>query len=176
MPFIIGFLGLVIGAYIWASRVRAAGQMAGEMAEMAGDVMAAARRFGFRRKYNTHPVDSTDDPQVITGALAIAFLELAGLPSTEEHNATLAALGRHLNRDIETVRELAILGRWLVNESNGPAQSISRLAKRLFKLSGTEGLMTLLAIVKDVAAASGKDLSIRQKEALDEISRMFRLT
>ncbi|MCY1128556.1 hypothetical protein OU426_16970 [Frigidibacter sp. RF13] len=176
MPFIIGLIGIVFAAYFWAQRARAAGDMAHELADMASDVMGAARRFGFRRRANVHPVDSTDDPRVMDGALAIAFLELGGLPSVETQNAAVAALGRHLGCDVETARELAILGRWLMNESNGPAQSIPRLAKRLYRLSGPPALMPLMAILKDIGAAAGGDLSIRQKEALDEIARIFKLS
>lgn len=45
--------------------------------------------------------------------------ELAGMAGD-----VMAAPGRHLNRDLETARELAILGRWLVSEPNGlPSRS-----------------------------------------------------
>ena len=175
MPIIVGLIGIIFAAYFWAQRARAAGNMAHELADMASDVMGAARRFGFRRRADVHPVDSTEDPRILDGALAIAFLELGGLPSVETQNAAVAALGRHLNCDLDSARELAILGRWLMNESNGPTQSIPRLAKRLYRLSGPPALLPLMAILKDIGAAGGGDLSTRQKEALDEIARIFKL-
>ncbi len=175
MPILVGLAGLIIAAWVWASRARSAAYMAGDLADMAGDVMAAARRFGFRRRYDRHPVDSTDDPKLMIGGLAVAFLELGGLPSAEDQTRMVAALGRHLHCDLEACRELAILGRWLMNESQGAVPAIPRLAKRLFRLSGTAGLMPLMAVLKDTGAADGSGLSDRQKEALAEIARIFRV-
>ena len=68
MPFILGLLGLIAAAYFWANRARNAANMTNDLAGMASDVLSAARRFGFSRKLNLHPVESIDDPKLVTAA------------------------------------------------------------------------------------------------------------
>ena len=60
MPYIIAQLGFLAGAYFWMIRARAAADAARDLTGVAQDVMAAARRFGFRRRLNTHPVESLE--------------------------------------------------------------------------------------------------------------------
>jgi hypothetical protein len=55
------------------NRARNAANVATDLVDMAQDVMGAARRFGFRRKANTHPVDSLEDTKVAMAALGISF-------------------------------------------------------------------------------------------------------
>ena len=72
MPYIIALLGLLAGAYFWMMRARAAADAARDLTGVARDVMAAARRFGFRRKLNTHPVESLEEPDVAIAGAGIA--------------------------------------------------------------------------------------------------------
>ena len=52
MPVILAILGLVLAAGVWAWRIRMARQALDDVSMMAGDVIAAARRLGFRRRLN----------------------------------------------------------------------------------------------------------------------------
>jgi len=176
MPVILALLGAVTVAFIWIMRMRQAAEMTQELAGVAQDVMAAARRLGFRRKLNTHPVDSLDDPRLAIGALGIGFLELAGLPTAEQQDALLRSLQSHLGQNLAEAEETLILGRWLVTESNGPASAITRLARRLAKLDASANLGPLMAVLNDVARA-GRDggANERQRDALAEIARIFGL-
>lgn len=177
MPYLIALFGLVIGAYFWVQRARMAAQATQDLAGVAQDVMAAARRFGFRRRHDLHPVESLDDPDVAIAGAGVAFLELGGLPSAEQQNRLIASLQSHLRQSQDKAEEAAILGRWLVNESGGAQPGLDRLTKRLYKLKGVQGLQPLLSVLKDVAAA-GRDgaMSTRQREALDQIARLFRIS
>jgi hypothetical protein len=72
--------------------------------------------------------------------------------------------------------ESLILGRWLVSESGGPVQAIDRLARRLQRLQPKGSLEPLMGILNDVAVAgASRNLSERQREALAEITRLYRL-
>ncbi|MEZ5796560.1 MAG: hypothetical protein R3D63_03140 [Paracoccaceae bacterium] len=176
MPYIVALLGLLAGAWFWMNRVKAAGNAAQDLVGMAQDVVSAARRFGFRRRYNEHPVDSLTDPDVAIAGAGLAFLELSGLPSAEQQDALLVSLQSHLGHERGKAEEAMILGRWLVTESGGAGPALTRLCRRLQKMKGPEALPPLMSVLNDVAAA-GRDtaLSPRQREALDEISRAFRL-
>jgi hypothetical protein len=177
MPYLIALFGLIVGAYFWVQRARMAAEATHELAGVAQDVIAAAKRFGFRRKLNLHPVESLEDPDVAIAGAGVAFLELGGLPNAEQHDKLLVSLQSHLGQSNSKAEEAAILGRWLVAESGGARQGLERLTRRLYKLRGAQSFQPLMAVLKDVASA-GRDgtLSARQREALEEIARLFRVS
>lgn len=176
MPVLIGLLGTIAVAYFWIVRVRNAAEMTHELAGVASDVMAAARRLGFRKRHNTHPVESVDEPNLALSALSLAFLELAGLPTAEQHSALQRSLQSRTGQSLKETEESLILGRWLINESNGPQPAVTRLSRRLAKLDRAGAFEPLMAVLKDVAQA-GHDgaVSERQKDALSEIARAFKV-
>lgn len=177
MPYIIALFGLVIGAYIWIQRARMAAEATQELAGVAQDVIAAAKRFGFRRKLNLHPVESLEDPDVAIAGAGVAFLELGGLPSAEQQDKLIASLQSHLDQSRNKAEEAAILGRWLVAESGWAQQGLERLTRRLQMIRGMQGFQPLISVLKDVAAASRDgSLSARQNDALQEIARLFRIS
>lgn len=176
MPVLLGLLGLVAVAYIWIVRARNAAEMTHEIAGVASDVLAAARRLGFRRRNNVHPVDDIDDTGLAIGALGLAFLELGGLPNAEDHDALMRALQSHLGQNLTEAEETLILGRWLVSQAGGPQQSIARLAKRLQKLDRAGTLEPLMQVLNAVGLSARGGLSERQKDALADIARLFRLS
>src|SRR5690606_37386363 len=92
MPILIALIGVLGVAYVWYWRMKSAAQITSDLADVAGDVMAAARRFGFRRRTNLHPVESVDDPKLAIAGLAVAYLELAGLPTAEQRSALVRSM------------------------------------------------------------------------------------
>jgi len=176
MPYIIAVLGLLAGAYIWIMRARAAADATRELTGVAQDVMAAARRFGFRRKLNVHPVESLQEPDVAIAAAGIAFLELGGLPTAEQQDKLVVSLQAHLGQSRGKAEEALVLGRWLVTECGGAQPGLTRLTRRLYKMRGADSFQSLMAVLKDVAAA-GRDgtVSARQSEALAEIASLYRI-
>lgn len=174
MPFILTVLGLLTAAYVWMYRIKGAAQMADELSDMAGDVLAAARRLGFRRKLNLHPVESIEDPKQAIAAIAVSFVELDGLPTQEQRAALNLNLRKALRLGQEEADELLILGRWFMTESGGPGPAITRVSRRLFKLDGAKSLEPLLTTIQNTLSADG-GLNDRQRDALDDVRRAFRL-
>jgi len=167
MPVIIAILAILGGAYFWLIRTRMGTEAARELSDVASDVMAAARRFGFRRHLNEHPADSLEDPNVATAGAGLAFLELAALPTAETRDALIVSLQHHLGTSESAARESLILGRWLLNECGGPQPALDRFARRLMRMRGA-------AVLGNVAAEAG-GLNDRQRDALDVIARHFKL-
>ena len=177
MPYLIALFGLVNGAYFWVQRARMAAEATHELAGVAQDVLAAAKRFGFRRKLNLHPVESLEDPDVAIAGAGVAFLELGGLPLAEQQDKLIVSLQTHLGQSHSQAEEAAILGRWLVAESGGAVSGLERLVRRLHKLRGMKSFQPLMSVLKDVAAASRDGaVSTRQREALEDIARLFRIS
>ena len=171
MHIVIAVVGLITAAYFLIVRARNAAEMTSELLDMADDVRAAARRFGFRRNKAVHPVDAIEDVNTAAATVATAYLELHGLPTEETKNALLRSLQTELQVSKSDAEELLILGRWLMNECHGPAPAISRAARQLYRLTGGD-IGPLMEILK---AASADPLTDQQREALDEIRRAFRI-
>jgi len=176
MPFIIAILGILGAVYFFVIRARNATRMAGELVDVANDIRLAARRFGFRRKLNQHPVESIDNPNIAISALATAFLELDDLPTREQRDRLNTQLRDVLEIDAGSVEEITVLGRWLVSECGGADQAVARLSRKLFKMQGADALQPTLTIINGMLQGNGAGLSTRQKEALDDIKRAFRLS
>jgi hypothetical protein len=175
MPFLLGLLALIGAAYFWAQRARNAAEISRDLAGVASDVAAAARRFGFRRRGNQHPVESLDDPDVAYAGAGIAFLELGGLPSTDARDALIRSLQSRRDMAHDKAQEALILGRWLVTESQGAQPGFTRLVRKLLKMQGQAGFEPLMLVLRDVVDANGGVMSPQQGDALDEVKYIYKL-
>jgi hypothetical protein len=150
--------------------------MLGEVGDMANDVRLAARRFGFTRKMNVHPVESIEDPRLAIATIANAFIELDDLPTSDTRAALDVNLRKHLRVGAEESREIAILGHWFVENCNGATAAIPRLSKRLHTLDKGANFGTLMEVIQGTLKSADKTLSQRQSEALHDIKLAFRIT
>jgi hypothetical protein len=174
MPIIMAIVGIVVTAYIWAGRARNAGHIASDLADMAGDVKAAARRFGFARRMNVHPVESIEDPNIAAAALADAFVSLDDMPTREQRDALQQALRDVLRVNATTAEELIVLGHWMVNECGGAQPAITRVSKKLYRLEGSDALTPMMQII-DRISKEGSGVSVHQEEAIHEIKTALRV-
>ena len=172
MPVLIALLGIIGAAYFWAQRARNARDMLGEVGDMANDVRLAARRFGFTRKMNTHPVESIEDPRLAIATIATAFIELDDLPTAEQRDVLKVQLRSQLRADADETEEMEVLGRWFMSECGGAEQAISRVSRKLYKIGGADQTEPLMNVLK--ASVSG-NLSERQRDALADITRAMRV-
>ncbi|MGI9393942.1 MAG: hypothetical protein ACR2OY_04790 [Boseongicola sp.] len=171
MHFVVAALAALAAVYFFVMRARNAAEMTTELLDVADDVRAAARRFGFRRHQQTHPVDSIDDPNLAMATIAVAYMELQGLPTEDAKSSLLKALQRELDVDVNEAEELAILGRWLMNECSGAMPAIARTSKKLYRLD--KNVSPLMEVLKDL---SDTPLGDRQCDALHDIKRAFHIT
>jgi hypothetical protein len=176
MHIILGILALAASAYFLIMRARRGAEMASDLLDVADDIRAAARRFGFHKKYNQHPIESVDTPNLALGALATAFIELDDLPTAETRENLQNALQEHALMTRQESEEVMVLGRWLVFECTGAVSAVPRLAKKLRELDKEgAGFAQLMSVLQEVAAGQSQGLSQRQKEALEELKTVFRL-
>ncbi|MFD1795843.1 hypothetical protein ACFSC1_07575 [Paracoccus aurantiacus] len=166
-------LGILSAAGVWYWRFNMAREAAREIGNIAGDLVNAPRRFGFRRRANAHPVEGIDEPNLAITAIAVAFLELGGMPAREDLTALANTLGSRLGIKHDDIDEMMVLGRWLMNECQGPQPAITRITKRLAKLDHA-AFQTLLPVLSEVGGRRG-GLNDKQREALDDIARILKL-
>ena len=171
MPFLLALLGIIGAAYFWAQRARSARNAVGDVADMANDVRRAARRFGFSRKMNVHPVESIEDPRLAIVSIATSFIELDDLPTAEQRQRLAVQLRSKLRVDAAEAEEMEVLGRWFMTECGGAVPAIARLSRKLYRIGGAEQVEPLLDILK----GSITSLSDRQRDALEDITRAMRV-
>lgn len=173
MHILIAIGTIVMGILIWSYRIRAAREAVDDLSDLASDVMAAARRLGFRRRPDTHPVDAIEETTLAAGALSVAFLDL-GTRQTEEGRAVhLRSLQSHLGISLEEAEEMLVLGPFFVNACQGALPAVTRLGRQLRKLGGDDALDPALQVINDVASAGG-GLNDTQRDALHDLKNIFR--
>lgn len=172
MPLLIALLAIIVAAYFWSLRAQRTRDIAVSVADMANDVRLAARRFGFKRQTNLHPVESIDDARLAIAAIATSFMELDDLPTAEDRARLIVQFRAHLKTDADEAREMEILGRWFMTECGGADAAIARVSRKLYKLGGPEQMDPLMAVLKGATTAP---LSDRQRDALEDITRAMRV-
>lgn len=173
MPVLLAVIGAATAFYFIVIRARHGAEIATDMLDMANDVRLAARRFGFRRSKNMHPAESIEDPNLAITAIALSFLELNDLPTQDQRNAMIVQTQSTLGVSKSDAEEMMVLGRWLMNECGGADGAISRISRKLQRLDGANSFDALMTLIKATLPASG--LSDKQREALDDIKRAFRI-
>jgi hypothetical protein len=172
MPVLIGIITAVIGAFFYAQRARSAAYIARDLYDMVGDAALAVRRFGFKRQTNIHPVDATDDINVLIAALGTAFMRLKGMMMKEDVDHIAAAFERELGLSVSEARDMTTYSDWMVNQCGTENAAFTRVVKRLYRLNGTNGFSSVMAML---AAMSGPNLTQQQREALDEVAVLYRV-
>ena len=171
MPFIMMALAAIGGAIWWwvRSNPREALNVAQNTAET---VRNAPRKLAFRKQMNAHPVEGIDDYRIAICALAQAFLELDDLPTREQRQALDVKLRSNLRCTAEESEEMQVLGRWLIGQSGGADQSITRLARRLYALDGDASWDVLQTILTSLVEGQ---LSPAQASAVEDMRRAMHI-
>lgn len=174
MPFILGAIAILGTIFYYVMMARNAASMSSDVMDVASDVMAAARRLGFRRNKALHPVESLEDPKTAIASIGLAFLDANGLPSSDDHKALEVALRKHLDIDGTYATEALVLGRWINTQCGTFDAAITRVGKRLFKLGGKQNFDPMMAVLDDLSGRQDS-LSERQLESLQELKRVFHI-
>ncbi len=171
MHILIAIAGAAAAVYFFIIRARNSADVATDVLDMANDVRLAARRFGFRRRTNQHPVEEITDVRLSMTGLAVSFLELDDYPTQEARDALLIAVQSQFNISKSDATEMLVLGRWFMNECQGPSPAVSRLSRKTFKLDGADAFEPVMILVQSSVGPNG--LSQGQRDALEDIKRAF---
>lgn len=175
MPVVLAVVAAITGVLFFILRARNAADAAGELFDMANDVRLAARRFGFTRKTNIHPVESIEEPSIAIAGIASAFLELDDLPTADQRETLSGELSRTLDVSKADADELCILGRWMVSECGGADPAIARLSRKLYRLDAESFTPLLMVVSQTLSQSATGGLNQKQSEALDDVKRAFKI-
>lgn len=169
---IIGILIAVLTALaIWYWRVKMAREAGGEILDAANDVRLAARRLMYKRKHNTHPADSVEDPRLAAAGIAVAVATMDAPISQAEIEALKKAAGETFEVSEREALDMVSFGRWVSDQCGTNDEAVRRLSKVVAKQAGREAGPDLVRIVSEVATAGGRDLGEEETDALDTIRR-----
>jgi hypothetical protein len=174
MPVLLGLIAVIGTGVYFFFRARDAANIAGELVDVAKDVRSAARRFGFRRRTNVHPVDSIEDLDVAVAATAGCFLEMDDLPTRDQRDMLMIQVRCVLRLSESDAREVLVLGRWLAQECGNADQAVSRLATKAYKLGGHGALSPIETIVSKTLNMDRSTPSAHQLSALDDVRYILR--
>ncbi|WP_316013013.1 TerB family tellurite resistance protein [Roseobacter sp. HKCCA0434] len=173
MHILILLIGAISAAGIWYWRFQRARDVGTDLLDAANDVRLAARRLGFRRRTNVHPVKTVEDPRLAATGILVALAELDGALSQSEITAIRRETARVFGADLAEADELLTVGRWIVAQCNGAEMAVRRLSRRLAKLSGPEVLPDLEQMADTVLRADGRDPDSRDTDAVALMRRAF---
>ena len=128
-------------------------------------------KMAFRKQTNAHPVEGIDDPRIAICAIGQSFIELDELPTLEQRKQMHMKLRSVLRCTEDEAEEMQVLGRWLMTQCQGPAQAITRLGRRLFKIDGHASWDTLQDFLSGLVEG---ELSSAQIDAITELKRALR--
>ncbi len=174
MHYVLGILGVVGIALFWLWRMRNAASAARDVVEVADDVRAAVRRFGYRRKANQNPLDGIEDARLAAAGVLAAFANMDGAFSREEIAAIKDACRSAFGCDAGEAEQIGAYGRWLVQQSAGNMDEvIRRLARNLVGSLDAAEKRQLLDMVRQIASIEGGGLSDSQLDALERLQRQL---
>ncbi len=173
MPILITFLGLLAAAGYWYFRIRDAGGTVRDLADAANDVRLAARRFGFKRRANVHPIDCIEDARMAAAGITLAVAEMDGALTQAEIQTATIQFQSVFDVNKTDAEELVTFGRWIAAQSGTKSEGVRRMSKRLLGLAGAEAGSDLVKLVTAVGTADGSTLHADAEDALQTIRRYF---
>jgi hypothetical protein len=171
MPFVLAAIAALGAAYVWYLRMQGAKQAAETLFEAANDVRLAARRFGFRRRLNLHPVDSIDDARIAAVTMVAALMQIDKLWDQSMSDKLVVQVQSVLGEDKTEAEELVTLARWMAGQCATNDDAVRRAGKRLMALAGAKALPDLNTMIERLLGTSG------HSEALaDSLETLRRVT
>ena len=176
MHIVAGLIALVSVLAVWYWRAKMAREAGGEILDAANDVRLAARRLMYKRKHNTHPADSVDDPRLAASGIVVAVATMDAPISQSEIAALTSAAQETFDVTEREALDMVSFGRWVSDQCGTNDEAVRRLSKVVAKLAGAEAAPDLLRMITDVATADGRELGEEEMDALDTVRRALGLT
>lgn len=169
MPVLLALLAAIGGAIWWYIRTNPR-EAIDTAADLAATVANAPRRLAFRKQTKAHPVEGIDDERIAICAIAQAFIELDALPTKDQRDQLHILVRTKLRTSEEDAQEMAILGRWLMSQCNGPTEAVTRLGRRLKKIDTGQSWELLQEMLLPLVAG---DLSDGQTDAIADLKQIL---
>ena len=172
MAVIGAILAALAAAMFWVWRARAAASAASELLDVADDLRAAVRRFGYRRTKGRNPLDSIEDPRLAAAGIWAAIARMDGEATRAQIEAITNEARAEFRVDASEGGDIASYGRWLVTQSGNPEEVIRRLTSRLSGVLTSDEAKGFIAAAERVASVEGS-VGERQSRAIAGLQRVL---
>ncbi len=173
MHILLGVLGVVGGLIFWIWKIKNAASVAREVVDVADDVRAAVRRFGYRRGSGQHPLEAVEDTRLAAAGILVAFAKMDGDCTRDQITAIQDECVRVFEASNTDAEQFTSYGRWLAQQLSNPDEVVRKLSKNLKKTLTQDQRKELLGMVERVSAVEGGAASDEQKLALKRLSESF---
>ncbi len=161
---LIGFIVAAISLIgVWYWRIKMLRSAATDLTDVAGDVQAAYRRYGFRKQMAGHPAETVTDPRIAATAMLVATAKLDGA-LTEAQVETITRMAREgFEVSDPEARDMTAYARWVADQSNDPDDTVRRLTNLVRDAAPPEAHRDLIARMRRVAEVHGGGVSDPQE-------------
>lgn len=174
MPFLIAIVGLLVAAFVWYNRIKQAGHFAGELKDAANDVRLAARRFGFKRRSNVHPIDALDDARLAAAGIVAATVQMDGMWEQSMWDAMVQQAQSVFDVALDEAEEIVTFARWIAVQGGNPHEAVRRMSRRLKRLAGKDAMADTVQMIRGVSGRGGRALSHDAQEAIETVERVLK--
>lgn len=174
MPVIIAVVGLLVAAFFWYNRIKQAGHAVGEIKDAANDVRLAARRFGFKRRSNVHPIDALDDARLAASGIVAATAQMDSMWDQGMSDAMVQQAQSVFDVAVDEAEEMVVFARWIADQGGNPHETVRRMARRLKQLAGRDAMDDTVLMIRGVSGRGGRGLSRDAEEAIETVERVLK--
>lgn len=171
-----GFLAIILGAAaavgVWIWRARAAAEASQGVIDVADDVRAALRRFGYKRSTRGNPLDSIEDERLGVAGMMAAMARLDGDYTRDQTDRITRECVETFEVSADEAADMTAYGRWLAQQGE-PDEVMRRIARAMRARLDPDRIVSLLAMLERVASVEGGSASERQQDALAMLRRTF---
>jgi uncharacterized tellurite resistance protein B-like protein len=162
---ILAILGAVLGVVlVILFRMQQAANAARDIANAADEARGFFRRWGWRRKQVTNPLDTIDDAREAAAAMMVATAQSDGSITERERTAITAEMTKRFGATQQQAEELLARARWLVQDRNDAGEVYRRLTPFILRACGPTERSDLIEMLGIVANADGRADEVVQQD------------
>lgn len=154
--------------------MKQAGHVAGELKDAANDVRLAARRVGFKRRSNVHPIDALDDARLAAAGIVAATAQMDRLWDQDMSDAMVQQVQSVFDVSVDEAEEMVVFARWIADQGGNPHEAVHRMARRLKGLAGRDAMVDTVQMIRGVSGRNGRMLSRDAEEAIETVERVLK--
>ncbi|MBL4918675.1 hypothetical protein [Szabonella alba] len=153
---IIGLVLTVLGGIaFWYYRMQAAREASETLVDAANDVRLAAKRFAYRRRVKTHPLDCVEDARVAALGIAASIVQIERGWDKDISDTMIRQAQSLFDIDVKEAAEMVVLAKWLSDQATMRADAARRLTRRVRALVGPAALPDLQRLLTILIGPEG---------------------
>ncbi|MDE0003592.1 MAG: TerB family tellurite resistance protein [Rhodospirillaceae bacterium] len=167
MPYLLGFLGLLVTVLILLSRLADAGIDLGGL-----NPFLWRRRRAWRQKFEANPLFGLDQPMEAAAVLAVGVAKADGDMSTQQKQALLERFQQTFNIDARMAEDLLSSSAHLAGDGRILRDQVHDVIARSKEQFTDKQIDSTLSLLEDIAAVEGA--SKRQRELISNVEDSLR--